>query len=90
VDDRLDHAGEPMIHDQRLRNQDLCLRRYCLRMSAAPTPAIAALIRAKVDHTVHPYHHDPGTTAFGDEVSPPWGGIRSGSSRLWWPPSTAR
>jgi len=34
----------------------------------APTPAIAALIRAKVDHTLHPYHHDPGTTAFGDEV----------------------
>ena len=37
-------------------------------MPAAPTPAIAALIRAKVAHTLHPYHHDPGTTAFGDEV----------------------
>ncbi len=37
-------------------------------MPAAPTPAIAALIRAKVPHTLHPYHHDPATTAFGDEV----------------------
>ena len=37
-------------------------------MAAAPTPAIAALVRAKVAHTLHPYHHDPGTTAFGDEV----------------------
>jgi Cys-tRNA(Pro)/Cys-tRNA(Cys) deacylase len=37
-------------------------------MPAAPTPAIAVLIRAKVEHTLHPYHHDPATTAFGDEV----------------------
>ena len=37
-------------------------------MPAAPTPAIAALNRAKVEHTLHPYHHDPTTTAFGDEV----------------------
>ena len=37
-------------------------------MPAAPTPAIAVLLRAKVEHTLHPYHHDPGTTAFGDEV----------------------
>jgi Cys-tRNA(Pro)/Cys-tRNA(Cys) deacylase len=37
-------------------------------MPAAPTPAIAALTRAKVEHTLHPYHHDPATTAFGDEV----------------------
>lgn len=37
-------------------------------MAGAPTPAIAALTRAKVAHTLHPYHHDPGTTAFGDEV----------------------
>jgi len=37
-------------------------------MAAAPTPAIAALVRAKVAHTLHSYHHDPGTTAFGDEV----------------------
>jgi Cys-tRNA(Pro)/Cys-tRNA(Cys) deacylase len=37
-------------------------------MPAAPTPAIAALIRAKVAFTLHPYHHDPATTAFGDEV----------------------
>ncbi len=37
-------------------------------MPAAPTPAIAALIRAKVVFTMHPYQHDPATTAFGDEV----------------------
>lgn len=37
-------------------------------MAGAPTPAIAALTRAKVAHTLHPYHHDPATTAFGDEV----------------------
>ena len=42
--------------------------RYPLPMPAAPTPAIAALMRAKVAHTLHPYHHDPATTAFGDEV----------------------
>ena len=37
-------------------------------MASAPTPAIAALIRAKVVHTLHPYEHDPRSTAFGDEV----------------------
>lgn len=37
-------------------------------MAGAPTPAIAALTRAKVAYTLHPYHHDPATTAFGDEV----------------------
>ncbi|HOZ58589.1 MAG TPA: Cys-tRNA(Pro) deacylase [Nakamurella multipartita] len=37
-------------------------------MAGAPTPAIAVLTRAKVAHTLHPYHHDPATTAFGDEV----------------------
>lgn len=37
-------------------------------MAGAPTPAIAVLARAKVAHTLHPYHHDPGTTTFGDEV----------------------
>ena len=26
------------------------------------------LVSAKVRHTLHPYHHDPATTAFGDEV----------------------
>ena len=45
-------------------------------MPAAPTPAIAVLIRAKVAHTLHPYHHDPATTAFGDEVV----------AALGWPP----
>lgn len=37
-------------------------------MPAAATPAIAALTRAKVTHTLHPYSHDPASTAFGDEV----------------------
>jgi len=37
-------------------------------MAAAPTPGIAALVRAGVGHTLHPYHHDPRSTAFGDEV----------------------
>lgn len=45
-------------------------------MAGAPTPAIAALTRAKVAHTLHPYHHDPDTTAFGDEVV----------QALGWPP----
>jgi Cys-tRNA(Pro)/Cys-tRNA(Cys) deacylase len=37
-------------------------------VASAPTPAIAALTRAKVAHTLHAYHHDPRSTAFGDEV----------------------
>ena len=37
-------------------------------MAAAPTPAIAALARAGIVHTLHPYHHDPRSTAFGDEA----------------------
>ena len=37
-------------------------------MAGAPTPAIAALTRAKTPHTLHPYYHDPNSTAFGDEV----------------------
>ena len=37
-------------------------------MAGAPTPAIAALTRAKVAHTLRPYHQDPTTTAYGDEV----------------------
>lgn len=37
-------------------------------MPAAATPAIAALLRARIPHTLHPYRHAPGTTAFGDEV----------------------
>ena len=37
-------------------------------MAAAPTQAIAALTRAGIAHTVRPYHHDPRSTAFGDEV----------------------
>lgn len=37
-------------------------------MASAPTPAIAALVCAKIAHTVHPYTHDPSATAFGDEA----------------------
>ena len=37
-------------------------------MAGAPTPAIAALIKAKIVHTLRPYDHDPRTTAYGDEV----------------------
>lgn len=35
---------------------------------AGGTPAVVALTRLGIDHTVLPYHHDPATTAFGDEV----------------------
>lgn len=37
-------------------------------MAGAPTPAIAALCKAKIAHTLRPYDHDPRTTAYGDEV----------------------
>lgn len=37
-------------------------------VTPAPTPAIAALVRGRVAHTLHPYRHDPGSTAFGDEA----------------------
>lgn len=37
-------------------------------MSSASTPAIAVLVRGKFPHTLHPYEHDPRSTAFGDEV----------------------
>jgi Cys-tRNA(Pro)/Cys-tRNA(Cys) deacylase len=37
-------------------------------MAGAPTPAIAALINAKVAYTLRPYEHDPRTNAYGDEV----------------------
>lgn len=33
-----------------------------------PTPGIAALVRAKIVHTLLPYDHDPRKTAFGDEA----------------------
>jgi Cys-tRNA(Pro)/Cys-tRNA(Cys) deacylase len=34
----------------------------------ASTPATTALARAAVAFTVHPYEHDPATTAYGDEA----------------------
>ena len=37
-------------------------------MPGAPTPAIAALTRAKIPYTLRPYDHDARTTAYGDEV----------------------
>lgn len=37
-------------------------------MTSAPTPAIAALNRAKIGFTLHSYDHDPAVTAFGDEA----------------------
>lgn len=36
--------------------------------SAAPTPAIAALLAAGIEHTLLPYQHDPENTHFGDEA----------------------
>lgn len=38
-------------------------------MASAPTPAIAALNRAKITYTLHPYTHDPEATAFGEEAA---------------------
>lgn len=37
-------------------------------MASAPTPAIAALIRAKIAYTLHPFSHDAEVTAFGEEA----------------------
>lgn len=37
-------------------------------MASAPTPAIAALVRAAIAHTLHPYQHDPAATSFGEEA----------------------
>ena len=37
-------------------------------MPAAPTPAVAALNKARIAYTLRPYEHDPRTTAFGAEV----------------------
>ena len=37
-------------------------------MAGALTPAIAALVKAKIEYTLRPYEHDQRTTAFGDEV----------------------
>lgn len=37
-------------------------------MASAPTPAIAALDRAKISYTLHPYQHDPSAETFGGEA----------------------
>ncbi len=37
-------------------------------MASASTPAIALLTRANIAHSVHAYHHNPRSTAYGDEV----------------------
>jgi Cys-tRNA(Pro)/Cys-tRNA(Cys) deacylase len=36
---------------------------------AAGTPATALLTREKVEHTLHPYPHDPRVEAYGDEAA---------------------
>jgi Cys-tRNA(Pro)/Cys-tRNA(Cys) deacylase len=33
------------------------------------TPATVALSKAGIAHTVHPYHHNPATTSFGEEAA---------------------
>lgn len=38
------------------------------RTAAAPTPAIAALLAAKVGHTLLPYQHDPRSVSYGSEA----------------------
>ena len=35
---------------------------------SAPTPAIAALLRAGIAHQVHHYGHDPAVASYGDEA----------------------
>ncbi|MBF6238601.1 Cys-tRNA(Pro) deacylase [Nocardia otitidiscaviarum] len=37
-------------------------------MAAASTPAIRALVQAKVEHRVHSYHHDPRSDSYGAEA----------------------
>jgi Cys-tRNA(Pro)/Cys-tRNA(Cys) deacylase len=37
-------------------------------MASAPTPAVAALNRAKIAYTLHAYEHDPAATGFGEEA----------------------
>ncbi len=39
------------------------------KAAAAGTPAIAALTRARMAHTLHRYEHDPGETHFGAEAA---------------------
>ena len=36
---------------------------------SAPTPAIAALVRAGIEHQVHAYEHDPAVESFGEEAA---------------------
>lgn len=38
------------------------------RAGGGATPAVTALTRLGIAHTLLPYHHDPASTAFGDEV----------------------
>ena len=38
-------------------------------MPDAPTPAVTALARARIDHQLHRYAHDPATTSFGREAA---------------------
>lgn len=36
---------------------------------AKGTPATALLVREKVEHTLHPYEHDPRSAAYGEEAA---------------------
>lgn len=38
-------------------------------MRDAPTPAVAALVKAGIDHRVHRYDHDPSAPSFGREAA---------------------
>jgi Cys-tRNA(Pro)/Cys-tRNA(Cys) deacylase len=35
----------------------------------APTPAVAALAKARIDHRIHRYDHDPSAPSFGREAA---------------------
>jgi Cys-tRNA(Pro)/Cys-tRNA(Cys) deacylase len=48
---------------------DISAGRLYARAVPAGTPALAALTRARVDHAVHPYRHDPRAERFGDEAA---------------------
>ncbi len=38
-------------------------------MAAGATPAITALVRAGIEHTIHQYEHDPAVRSYGDEAA---------------------
>ncbi|MCA1844234.1 MAG: Cys-tRNA(Pro) deacylase, partial [Actinobacteria bacterium] len=38
-------------------------------MGARGTPATAAVAKAKVEHRIHEYHHDPAAPSYGLEAA---------------------